>query len=140
MIRGDGSYYDSYYTKDSDGHNTSSIRKNLYATSWPTIDEMLEATEADRWSTYLQILSGQALYFGYECETHCDNDISLYSNIEFKPINLMTDETKEKIIIREKIRKRRVIKVVLQLARFRNISISEAEMLYDNTNRLMGIK
>ena len=47
------------------------------ARSIPTVDEVEEITAAMTADTVLQILKGQGIYYGYECEKYSDNEIRI---------------------------------------------------------------
>lgn len=47
----------------------------LSARNIPTVDEVNEVISPMTADTVLQILHGQAYYYGYDCERHCDNEI-----------------------------------------------------------------
>lgn len=48
----------------------------LRAQMWPTVDEFNEVMRHEDNDTIKQILRGEGLYFGYECERFADNKIN----------------------------------------------------------------
>jgi hypothetical protein len=82
-------HYDEHPTKD-DFDNYKRVN-NAY--SIPTVDDVYEVIAPMISDTVLQILKGQGIYWGYECETHSDNEIHIakIDNMDFTPTNRVTE-------------------------------------------------
>lgn len=60
---------------------------HLYATAVPTVDEIEDIISPMTADTVLQILRGQGIYWGWECERHVDNEIPTMKGKERSKIN-----------------------------------------------------
>lgn len=66
------SYYDLHPKKDT---LRAEEQYKFSAQAIPTVDEVDNTLSFMYADTVLQILRGQGLYFGYECERFCENEI-----------------------------------------------------------------
>ena len=104
---------------------------------WPTKTELHDATAHMHADTVLQILHGQALYWGYECRTNCNNHVPQFPFPTKE--ELERDAEKYKARTQEvtvKRFKRKWHKTIMVIAAKRNVTfeVAEADLM-----RVMGV-
>lgn len=72
-------WHDKRSAPDSMGEFNSAAGHVHGAWLIPTVDEVDEVLSPMYADTVLQILRGQGIYHGYDCERHCDNEVSIPS-------------------------------------------------------------